>query len=196
MTGTTRRPRGRPRDRSIDLRIVEATLNVVAERGIGGAAMDEIAQRSGVSKATIYQRWPSKEALCIDAVRRSEVLAGQPDTADPRTDCVRLLQAVAGGDSPERSASLFSRILAETRANPELARVFQERLIFPRRAQCTHIVERAIAQHQLSENTDVDVAVDMLIGPVFYRRLVRYATSPDPAFPASVVNAVWTAFGT
>ena len=71
MSAATRRPRGRPRDRGIDQRIVEATLSVVAERGIGGAAMDEIALRSGVSKATIYQRWPSKEALCIDAVRRS-----------------------------------------------------------------------------------------------------------------------------
>lgn len=195
MSGAIRRPRGRPRDRNIDLRIVEATLSVVAERGIGGAAMDEIAQRSGVSKATIYQRWPSKEALCIDAVRRSEVAQDQPDSADPRADCIRLLQAVAGADAPERASSLFSRILAETRANPELARVFQDRLIVPRRAQCTHIVERAIGEHQLSPHTDVDVAVDMLIGPVFYRRLVRYAASPDPAFPANVVNAVWTAFG-
>lgn len=196
MTGATRRPRGRPRDRNIDLRIVEATLSVVAERGIGGAAMDEIAQRSGVSKATIYQRWPSKEALCIDAVRRSEATPGQPETADPRADCIQLLQSIAGADDPERAASLFSHILAETRANAELARVFQERLIFPRRAQCAHIVERAIDGRQLSAQTDVDVAVDMLIGPVFYRRLVRYAASPDPTFPANVVNAVWTAFGT
>lgn len=196
MTGAARRPRGRPRDRGIDQRIVEATLSVVAERGIGGAAMDEIALRSGVSKATIYQRWPSKEALCIDAVRRSEAATGEPESADPRADCIHLLQAIAGANAPGRSASLFSRILAETRANPELARVFQERLIFPRRAQCAHIVERAIGKHQLLAETDVDVAVDMLIGPVFYRGLVRYANSPDPDFPANVVNAVWTAFGT
>jgi AcrR family transcriptional regulator len=191
-----RRPRGRPRDRSIDKRILEATLSVVAERGIGGAAMDEIALRSGVSKATIYQRWPSKEALCVDAVRQSEPEITETAGADPRADCVALLSELSGQRASERSALLLPRILAEASGNAELARVFQERIILPRRAQCAHIVERAIDRHQLARNTDVQFAVDMLIGPIFYRRLIRNAGSLDPAFPASLVNAVWTAFGT
>ena len=194
MSGALRRPRGRPRDRGIDQRIVEATLSVVAERGIGGAGMDEIALRSGVSKATIYQRWPSKEALCIDAVRRAEPDVTPVDSGNPRADCVHLLTEIYGAGMSARAALLLPRILAETAANAELGRVFQERIVYPRRAQCAHIVEQAIARRELAPHTDVQFAVDMLIGPIFYRRLVRNLSRPDPGLPARIVDAVWTAF--
>ncbi|MBV8727627.1 MAG: helix-turn-helix transcriptional regulator, partial [Candidatus Eremiobacteraeota bacterium] len=85
-----RRGPGRPRDIRLDDRIVAATLRLISERGLSGMAMDEVAQRSGVSKATIYQRWSSKDALCIDAIRRVELHLPILKSADPKKNCITL----------------------------------------------------------------------------------------------------------
>ena len=61
--------RGRPRSKELDASILTATLELASEVGINGMSMDELAQRAGVSKASIYRRWPSKELLVIDALR-------------------------------------------------------------------------------------------------------------------------------
>lgn len=185
--------RGRPRDRGIDRRILDATLGVVAERGIGGAAMDEIALRSGVSKPTIYGRWPSKEALCIEAIRYFSPELPVYDSVDPRTDCTKLLGDLLGVSAP-RTDGLFARIIAEISGNSELARIFRDRMVEPPRRICERIVRRAIAARQLASGTNVALAVDLLVGPVFYRRLIAGAIPADPTLCDSIVNAVWSAF--
>ena len=58
---------GRPRDARADSAILDATLRLVGSVGLGGLSMDAVAATAGVSKATIYRRWASKEALVLDA---------------------------------------------------------------------------------------------------------------------------------
>lgn len=67
-TTEIRRPRGRPRDPSIDARVLAATREVVADVGVRGASMSAIAERAGVGKPTIYLRWPNLGALVLAAV--------------------------------------------------------------------------------------------------------------------------------
>ena len=155
--------------------------------------MDEIALRSGVSKATIYGRWPSKEALCIEAFQVFQPELLPYTSADPRADCALFLRDLLAGDRPA-PAGLFARIVAETTGSTDLARIFRERIIDPPRAMCEQIVRRAIAHRQLARGTNAALAVDLLIGPIFYRRLIEDAIPVEPALPASIVNAVWTAF--
>ncbi|MDQ6930247.1 MAG: TetR/AcrR family transcriptional regulator [Candidatus Eremiobacteraeota bacterium] len=193
MHNAAPRLRGRPRDHGIDRRILEATLRVVAERGIGGAAMDEIALRSGVSKATIYGRWPSKESLCIEAIRHFTPELPAYNAGDPRNDCARLLGDLLAAPPP-RTEGLFARIVAEISGSTELARIFRDRIVEPPRRICEQIVRRAIAVRQLAKATNVTLAVDLLVGPVFYRRLIGDAIAADPALPVSIVDAVWAAF--
>ncbi|GAC1355144.1 MAG: TetR/AcrR family transcriptional regulator [Vulcanimicrobiaceae bacterium] len=189
MASEARRARGRPRDRGIDQRILEGTLSVVAERGIGGAAMDEIALRSGVSKATIYGRWASKELLCLEAIRFLQTSLPVYRSNNPRSDCVKMLS-----DYLAIHERIVPRILAEISDNTQVAELFDTTIIQPRRDLCIDIVQRAIANHQLGVNTDIQLAVDLLIGPVFYRRLISGSTTPDGALPHRIVDAVWAAF--
>ena len=188
-----RRPRGRPRDRAIDRRIVEATLGLVAERGIAGAAVDEIAHRSGVSKATIYGRWPSKELLCIEAMQHTQPQLTSKRSADPRNDCIALLDDLLT-PSTTSDRRLLPRLLAEISASADLSRVFRERIAEPQREACAQIVSRAVTAHQLGPATDVGLAVDLLVGPAFYRRLIEGALAIEPGLSGKIVDAVWTAF--
>lgn len=194
MHGAQRRPRGRPRDRAIDQRILAATLSVVAERGISGAAVDEIASRSGVSKATIYGRWPSKEALCVEAMRHTQPALAIARTRDPRGDCIAMLTGLCATAPAEADPRLLQRLIAEISANPELARIFREKIAAPPRQACTEIIGRAIAARELAPATNVSLAVDLLVGPIFYRRIIESAVPIEPGLPVSLVDAVWTAF--
>jgi AcrR family transcriptional regulator len=193
MTGSARRPRGRPRDRAIHRRILEATLSVVAERGINGAAVDEIAIRSGVSKATIYGRWPSKEALCVEAMRHTQPELALARTPDPRGDCIAMLTDLSGTPA-SADHRLLPRLIAEISASPELARIFREKIAAPPRDACAEIIGRAIAARQLAAATNISLAVDLLVGPIFYRRIIASAVPMEPGLPQSLVDAVWKAF--
>jgi len=194
MPGAIRRPRGRPRDNAIDQRIVQATLGVVAERGIAGAAIDEIALRSGVSKATIYGRWPSKEVLCIEAMRHTQPVLTTARTSNPRTDCIALLADLARDGNHGLDRRLLPRLIAEISASPDLARIFRDKIAAPPREACADILVRAIGAQQLARATNISLASDLLVGPIFYRRLIEGAFPIEYDMPRKLVDAVWTAF--
>src|SRR6187431_450099 len=74
--------RGRPRSKGVDESILVATLELAGEVGIKGMSMDELAQRAGVSKATIYRRWPSKEILVLQALQTALQPLDDVDTGE------------------------------------------------------------------------------------------------------------------
>lgn len=155
--------------------------------------MDEIAAHSGVSKATIYQRWPSKDALCIDAIRKLQVELPELNSADPRKNCVTLLRDAI--DMDEGAAErILARTIAELPDHPDLAPILRARIVEPRRALCTEVLERAIEKRQLSKRTDIALAVDLLTSPIFFRRLISANGALKAALPAKLVDAVWRAF--
>jgi AcrR family transcriptional regulator len=69
-------PRGRPRDPDADARILRAAAELLAEVGIEGTSMSAIVERSGVARATVYRRWPSRDAMLSAAL--SEVKGREP----------------------------------------------------------------------------------------------------------------------
>jgi AcrR family transcriptional regulator len=189
-----RRPRGRPRNAKLAGRIVAATLRLISERGLSGTAMDEVAARSGVSKATIYQRWPSKDALCIDAIRHLQLKLPELKSADPRNDCITLLRDAIDMDNNHATERILARTIAELPDHPDLAPILRARIVEPRRELCTQILERAIQKRQLSPRTDLSLAVDLLTSPIFFRRLISTNGALKTVLPAKLVDAVWRAF--
>src|SRR5204862_6257627 len=87
---------GRPREARADRAIVTATLELMAERGVRDLRMDDVADRAGVGKATIYRRYRSKDALVTDAVATLVSEIEMPDAGSTRADLLALMgQAVA-----------------------------------------------------------------------------------------------------
>lgn len=163
--------RGRPRDVRCDEAILAATVALLRERGVAGASVDAVAARAGVSKATIYRRWPSREDLVRDALLSRSADVAPVDTGDVRADLKRYLRTLARHLRAELGGGLLHAMLASAAVDPEVRGVIR-RLAATRRAGPVELVRRGIDRGQLDPRTDPETLVDALVGPLFYRLLV------------------------
>lgn len=189
-TDRPRRP-GRPRSERARRAALDAALALLADRGLSAMSVDAVCERAGVSKATIYRHWESKERLCIEAVSCARPDEPPPDSGDPRADIVAVLRAFVAVTDSSASGRLLARLVGEAVDNPELARVWRATIVAPRRARLASLVGRAVERGELRSDTDVDLAVDLLLGPLLYRRLVTGTPMPRPE---ELVEAVWDGF--
>src|SRR5688572_22907329 len=88
------RPRGRPRDADADARILAAAYEIVAKVGYENLTVDDIVARAGVSKATVYRRWTTKEELVIRALQERAVQDNPPPTGDWRADMEQAIESM------------------------------------------------------------------------------------------------------
>ncbi|MBE1875769.1 TetR/AcrR family transcriptional regulator [Myceligenerans pegani] len=157
---------GRPRSEAASRAILDAVLDLVAEHGsIGAITMEAVASRAGTSKATVYRRWSSKEALVAAAV---ESIKAPPASDLPhesvRDDLVRLLRGVRTDVSPVERRILKS-IMVEAEDNPELARQ-QERLMTRRRRAGIDVIRYWIDQGELRADLDPVLTAAALVSPM------------------------------
>lgn len=170
-------------------KVLEAAIDLIGERGIDGTSMDAIAQLSGVSKATVYKHWADKEALCIDVIGRLRTLPPEFRSGDSRRDLIDLLRHLSEENKPDRLMKIWPRIIGYAVANPGFAHALQEHSFGPRRAQIARLLAEAVANGELAEGIDPDLAMDLLVGPIMHRRLTSGKVPPGMA--AQVVDAFW-----
>ena len=127
------RPIGRPREARADRAILTATLQLMAERGVRDLRMDDVAERAGVGKATIYRRYRSKDELVSDAVATLVSEITIPDTGSTRADLMALMTQAVELYSGSLAARLMPAVLEEARRNPELASTVRDRFLAGRR---------------------------------------------------------------
>jgi AcrR family transcriptional regulator len=174
MTGdaSPRRAIGRPRDERADRAIVAAALELMAGAGVRELRMDDVADRAGVGKATIYRRYRSKDALVTDAVATlvSEIVI--PDSGSTRGDLLELMgQAVELYTGP-LAPRLMSSLVEEAFRNPELGTTIREGFLRGRRKALSAVLRRGIERGDLRRDLDLELALDVLGGALFYRLLV------------------------
>lgn len=169
--------------------VLDAAFDLLAERGMEGTSIDAISERAGVSKATVYRYWSSKRELVVDAVRRLGALGDIRESDDPRADALHLLTQLATMLTCSPAGRLLPRLVSAAAQDDVLAATWQAEVIAPRREGVARIVRRAVDAGQLPPDTDVDLVVDVLVGPIQYRHLVSGA---DPtALPAALVALIW-----
>jgi len=190
-TPEPRRP-GRPRDPQAGRAILEATMAEITDHGFSGLTIDGVAARAGVSKATIYRRWPGKEALVLDAAATLVPAPEAPDTGSIRGDLIALWSiAYLGG--PRDYDTQIAGLIAEATVNEdvrELLGQFSRR----RRTALGEIVARAVARGELPEGTEVDVLAELIGGGLYYRSVVG-ATTIDAAAIERFVDVVLRGLG-
>ena len=168
------RGRGRPRDEVARSRILEAALELVEETSFASTTCDAIAERAGASKATIYRWWPNKAAVLIEALR--EAVAQElpfPDTGDLREDIRVQLQNFVKLLNGRRGRT-FKAFIAASQSDPEVAEVFRNVWIKPRRALTRRLLEQHKAQGRLQSDADLDVIIDLIYGPFYLRILAGH----------------------
>ncbi|MCW2616423.1 MAG: transcriptional regulator, TetR family [Frankiales bacterium] len=187
------RPLGRPRDPRLDEAITTATLELLAEGGYGALTIEAVATRAGVGKATLYRRWTGKEQLVVDAVRTLSEPPEPGRQADVRDEIVGLLEALRRKSTSSLAGRIFPRLIGEGADNPELMRRYREQVLEPRRDRFRATLRRGIDQGLIRPDADLDHVMDLLVGPMAYRTLIRTDPPPGPDLAARIVDDVLVA---
>jgi AcrR family transcriptional regulator len=169
--------RGRPRSEKAREAILTAAAELLLARGLGAVSMDAVADRAGVSKATIYRWWATKETLALDALYH-EWAAARPiarETGSLRGDLLSLLRPWVRLVGKRPYGRVIAALIAEAQTDPTFAEQYRERFVEPRRAQARPILARAIERDELPAITDVELALDLLYGPLYHRLLHGHA---------------------
>jgi AcrR family transcriptional regulator len=166
--------------------VLNAADDLLVEHGFAGLTMEKIAVRAGVAKQTIYRWWPSKVDVLLDAL--GDDLAEEltpPDHGDLRCDLREHLAAVAEFLTTAHAGAVLRALLGQAQHDPELATRLRAGHLLDQRARDRLPFERAVARGELAAGTDLDDAVERLVGPVHYRVLV----TGDPV-PRSFTDAL------
>lgn len=179
---------GRPRTADVDQRILDAAYRLMAQQGYVRMSMDAVAAEAGVTKPTIYRRWPAKIELAMAAL----VAACDPSrpaiTGDTRTDLIAELEHFRRAISRPHGMALLGTVLAEEHETPELLAAFREYLVAPRRQALRAILDRAAARGELAADANLGLAVNLLVGAYYAQYLADIPFSEQ--WSAQVVDAV------
>ncbi|GGT85711.1 TetR/AcrR family transcriptional regulator [Streptomyces violascens] len=172
--------------------ILTAAFDLVGEVGFGKLSIEAIAARAGVGKQTIYRWWPSKGAVLFDALLMlsEDKATGRPelpDTGDLEADLKTVLRATVGELNDPRYDEPMRALNTEIVHNQELAAAYTERLHEPMQRLKRDRLRKAQQVGQLDPNTDLDLAIEMIWGPLLNRWLQR--TGPlTPEYTDSIVE--------
>jgi AcrR family transcriptional regulator len=167
------RPLGRPRDARADRAILEATRELIAELGVYGFRTHDVAARAGVGKGAIYRRYRSKDELVTAAIA---ALVGEeiavPDTGSTRADLLIVMREAVALYRGSAAGRLMPNLIGAFAQKPELARAVRDGFLAGRRQALTEVLRRGVERGDLRPDLDVELALDVLGGPLFYRLLV------------------------
>jgi AcrR family transcriptional regulator len=166
--------RGRPRSPETQEKILKAAYEMLNEVGFMDLTIEGVAARAEVGKPTIYRRWKTKAALAMDAfleavnpeIAFSDTGSVIEDFRQQMYKIVKLMNSLKG--------EVLASVIGCGQSNEELIAAFRDNWLTPRRNEAKKVFQRGIARGELRENIDVEVAIDALYSPLFYRLLLKH----------------------
>jgi AcrR family transcriptional regulator len=185
-----RKAPGRPRNAQADQAILDAVIALLGEgQSADAISIEAVAAKAGVGKATLYRRWPNKEALLIDAMRTMKGPLPVPVGESVRDDLVMLIAAM-GNKSSQRYGKVTACLLPEITRSPELYRVHQA-VVEPRRDVMRQVLRRGVESGELRADLDIELTLLMLSGPAIAQNMLKWNPRvPAEGFAESLVDAV------
>lgn len=175
MTDKPAQKLGRKRDHTRDDKILEATIDILADKSFEGMTMDMVAARAKAGKATVYRRWPSKAELVRDALgwmNRSHLeLESLPDTGTLREDFLVLLkpQSIAEEERKFRVLAGLGSFLQQ----PEFAEAGTAGIFEPWVAMNRELMNRAVVRGEIPANADIEMACQVITAMASFRGLIQ-----------------------
>jgi len=169
--------------------VLHAADDLLVERGFAGVTIEGIAAKAGVAKQTIYRWWASKTEVLIDAYLddAAEGLT-PPDHGDLDSDLRDYLRTLARFLTGSDSGEVLKALIGQAQHAPDVAATFRDKCVEEQRHRDRLPIERAIGRGELPTDLDVTMAVDQLVGPIYYRILVTGQTI-DPGFIDELVDS-------
>jgi AcrR family transcriptional regulator len=186
------RPRGRPRDLRARDAILQAARELLDAQGPAGVTMEAVAARAGVGKPTVYRWWPDRHAVAMAALMAAETPEGEaatPLARRPRSPLQALQQqllAVAQTLS-SRTGRNVTAMIAAADPDTQVAKAFRHQFVLARRAEGRDWLLQAVQHGEVRGDLDVDVALDLIYGALFFRVLLGHAPV-DAAFARQLVR--------
>jgi AcrR family transcriptional regulator len=167
------RPRGRPRSEAAEKAVMDAVYAFLQEHSVRELTMEGIAERANVGKPTLYKWWPSKAALVMAVLRERLVPKPEPFSAKTAEEAIRarmhrIVRAFNG-----MFGKVFADLIAEGQNDPALLGELYEKHLRPRREALQAEIERGKQAGEFYAEVDAELLVDSLIGPVYYRLLMK-----------------------
>jgi len=157
--------RGRPRDATIDQRVLAAAVEELGERGVNGFSVNSVASRAGVAKRGIYSRWPARDDLVLAAMSTLAANLVPPRTGSLRGDLETLAPRVAAVFSEPR-LTILTRCLAEVAQYPAIYAEFRRESIDRCLAAIQDAFHDAVARGEARPDLDPGLAMEAFLGAV------------------------------
>ncbi|WP_037679241.1 TetR/AcrR family transcriptional regulator [Streptomyces griseus] len=171
--------------------IMRAALDLALEGGYAKLSIEAVASRAGVGKHTVYRRWSSRGLLFLDAVLSlSTDTLSHPDTGDVVADLRETMTKAVSLLGRPPWGPLYRALIGEAQHDPEVATALNRRFIEPQTANTLERLRDAKDQGQLAPDFDLDLAFDVLSGPLYYRLLITQQPI-TPAYIDRVLQAVF-----
>ncbi len=152
--------------------IVQAVFAELAERGWSRLTVDAVAVRAGVGKPAIYRRWRSRDEMVLDCLVGVGVGVALPaDTGILRDDLLAFTRQTVELLEHPVAGRVIAAVLSAVATDPVLAAQMSERFRTPRRTAARAAFQRAIDRGEIASDTDVELAIDLLAGPLYMHAL-------------------------
>jgi AcrR family transcriptional regulator len=170
--------------------ILQAAKELLDEQGYAATSIDQIARRAGVGKQTIYRWWPSKAPLVLEAhAEQAAERIGTPDTGDLRGDLREIAASFAHNLSETAVGRVCVELIGEAQVDSAFADAYRDTFVSKRRAVVRGLLERGRDRGEVRGDVDLELALDLFFGPIWYRRLVRHAPL-TPEFAHGLADAL------
>ncbi|MCS0636020.1 TetR/AcrR family transcriptional regulator [Streptomyces sp. LP05-1] len=150
-----------------------AVFEELATVGFARMSIEGIARRAGVGKTAVYRRWKSKLSLVLDLLT---VFAAQglpaPATGSLHGDVRALLEVAAHALRHPVASQVIPDLLVEAARQPEIADTIKATLLDSQQGVAALVVRDAVARGELPAATDPGRALDLIIGPLYWRLVV------------------------
>jgi AcrR family transcriptional regulator len=170
-----KRRSGRPRSQVARKAILKAAYHLLKDQGHEGVSTSQLASNAGVSTATLYRWWPTKEAVLLEAFFEAagEMLPFRQD----KSPLARLRKHVveAARFLKSEHGRVMARLIMAIQEDDELRRGFLQIYYLPRRAAAHAVIQEAIQAGELPSDTDPEILIDALYGPLYARLLLGHA---------------------
>jgi AcrR family transcriptional regulator len=165
---------GRPRDERIDTEVVSAVLAALRVGGYSAVTIDGIARKVKRARTSIYRRWPSKRHLVVYAVLSEMGDKPAPDTGALRADLEAVAESLLNAFAGPLGQALAG-LVADMAEDAELAETIRQEVLAARRRSMREALTRAGGRGEIRSDLDIELVLDMLTGPFYFRTLFGHA---------------------
>ena len=161
--------------------VLEAADDLLVERGFASVTIEGIAAKAGVAKQTIYRWWDSKTDILFDALTQDAAeFFTQPDTGSLGADLRARLREVATFLTGTDAGAVLRALAGQAQHDPAVAARLESEFMSGQRELDRLPFRRAASRGELDTGADIELAIDQLAGPVYYRVLITgQPVTPD-----------------